>query len=1054
MTSYYNKRTKWIAILAILLVTIVLAYRLFWINLKEQATNIPTTQIGPKEKVDLYYYKHAYLTKAHQLNEEKKYDSAIYFYNQASTKFENQQLWDGYVWVNSYIARLYLFISRKNYLEALPYLQKALERGTQKLNANDPFLAATLYYYGLYFYRRKMADSSLVMYDRALKILSKNFEAVNIYTSDVYQAIGKVYFELKFDNEQAEKNYLAAIKMKEALPDSIRTSVLTPGYYELVQFYFLISDYEKAQSYCYAALDYVQTVKNFKSYWIELLQGTLASIYSQQEMDQKAIPQLKNVIEMNVKNSSESSYLAFYYNSLGDIYSRASLYDSALVYYKKVLGATKGVALFGNQDLQIATASYSIGMLYFKLKKYETALVYLNKCLEIRQKAYGDKHQETSVAFQGIGRLYKEQGRLDSALKYFGASVKASAVDFVDSGFYAVPLTTNIHVNFYSFLAITDKAEVLKQLYLQNPSDLKLLRTSFAYYCLADSLMSLFIYRYSQENTKLIFTKSNSNIYEETIDCAAFLYYKTREKKYLDLLFNFIDQRKSTLLLEARNKGDIFNHSGVSVTDQTKYKSLQQELTYLESRLEEENSPGKQDDTKLRFLLARTKNTEERISAFDDTLYKNYGYSPGNSRLKDSTTVTSLTEFSSYHNSIILEYFWGEKAVYILGIYRDKMELLKIENKELGIQVDSLQLNLVNGYVIDNKNIDFIAFQQHSYFVYKELVAPMLELLDPYNGKDAPAIIIIPDGPLSYIPFESLITSPVIEKEVDYRTLDYLLNKYAISYDYSARLLLKNYKHQSSGRSSEVLALSFSKDDTQKNSSGSLNLLRNYSMADLPGSARELKGISFYMTGKFYLGEDATENIFKREAPKYDILHLAVHGQASSSNSYSSRLIFKNGKDSSDDGSLYPYEIYNIPMKARLAVLSACESGVGKLNIGEGMYSIARGFAYAGCPSITMSLWKVNDNSTAKVMTDFYKELSAGEKVNSAIRQSKLNYLRNADRRSAHPVNWAAFVAMGNMNTVVQEKTGIETPVYVLIVFVALILSAYLIIKLRHNQSA
>ena len=162
------------------------------------------------------------------------------------------------------------------------------------------------------------------------------------------------------------------------------------------------------------------------------------------------------------------------------------------------------------------------------------------------------------------------------------------------------------------------------------------------------------------------------------------------------------------------------------------------------------------------------------------------------------------------------------------------------------------------------------------------------------------------------------------------------------------------------------------------------------------------------------MGEDATEHRFKTEAPDYTVLHLALHGESDTNSFYNSRLIFKQASDTTNDGSLYMYELLKLKLNANLAVLSACESGVGKLSKGEGVYSIARGFIQAGCPSVVMSLWKVNDAATAQLMAGFYQYLSAGQTTDVAIRTAKLTYIRESDRRLAHPSNWASFVNLGN----------------------------------------
>ena len=101
-----------------------------------------------------------------------------------------------------------------------------------------------------------------------------------------------------------------------------------------------------------------------------------------------------------------------------------------------------------------------------------------------------------------------------------------------------------------------------------------------------------------------------------------------------------------------------------------------------------------------------------------------------------------------------------------------------------------------------------------------------------------------------------------------------------------------------------------------------------------------------------------------------------------------------------------------------MAVLSSCESGLGKGYRGEGMISMASAFIYSGCENILMSLWKVNDQVSVQLMDDFYQQLLDGESIDEALRQSKLHYLERSDELSADPKIWAPLVAYGNSDQI------------------------------------
>lgn len=105
-------------------------------------------------------------------------------------------------------------------------------------------------------------------------------------------------------------------------------------------------------------------------------------------------------------------------------------------------------------------------------------------------------------------------------------------------------------------------------------------------------------------------------------------------------------------------------------------------------------------------------------------------------------------------------------------------------------------------------------------------------------------------------------------------------------------------------------------------------------------------------------------------------------------------------------------------------VPSACSTGEGRALRGEGIMSLSRGFIYAGCPSIVMSLWKAADDGTQKIMVHFYQALLQHTGKDIALQQAKLQYLSNADQITAHPFYWATFVLLGNPNAMKQGRTG------------------------------
>jgi CHAT domain-containing protein len=189
------------------------------------------------------------------------------------------------------------------------------------------------------------------------------------------------------------------------------------------------------------------------------------------------------------------------------------------------------------------------------------------------------------------------------------------------------------------------------------------------------------------------------------------------------------------------------------------------------------------------------------------------------------------------------------------------------------------------------------------------------------------------------------------------------------------------------------------------------------SLNDLPWSERELGAISEIVTSDIYTRSAATEEAFKTLAPNYGIIHLSTHAILDDRDPLYSKFVFSHGRGGSEDGYLYTYELYDLILHANLVVLSACNTGTGKMVRGEGIMSLARGFMYAGCPSIILSLWAVDDKATSLIMANFYRNLLEGESKDAALRGAKLALLASKDPVLSNPYYWAGLVAIGNTNS-------------------------------------
>jgi CHAT domain-containing protein len=309
---------------------------------------------------------------------------------------------------------------------------------------------------------------------------------------------------------------------------------------------------------------------------------------------------------------------------------------------------------------------------------------------------------------------------------------------------------------------------------------------------------------------------------------------------------------------------------------------------------------------------------------------------------------------------------------------------------------------------------EYKGYVTSAYQLYRALLEKDQKLLEDRE------LVIIPDDKLAYIPFDALLSQMPDTSKMNFRTLPYLVQDYSISYTYSATLLY-NYFDKAKLAEKDLMAFapSYQGDDRDYTAISEYRA----GLLPLPAVSKEVGFIREYVSGDVFKDSLAQESVFKKLASGYDILHLAMHTLINDTLPMYSKLAFsKPGLDDAEDGWLNTNEIYTMDLKARMAVLSACNTGSGKLQKGEGVMSLARGFLYAGCPSIVMTLWEVEDESGAYVMKDFYKFLSKGKSKNEALRSAKLAHIENADPLKAHPHYWLGYVVIGNQEPLFKSK--------------------------------
>jgi len=333
----------------------------------------------------------------------------------------------------------------------------------------------------------------------------------------------------------------------------------------------------------------------------------------------------------------------------------------------------------------------------------------------------------------------------------------------------------------------------------------------------------------------------------------------------------------------------------------------------------------------------------------------------------------------------LIEYFQADSILYAFKIEKNTPpELYQLKPNLL--QLDQL-LEILRKP--DNSENAVTPFKNLAHRVYADIVAP----LQIPTGKK---IIIIPDGQFNFLPFEVLLKDTI----GNLKTLPYLLKDHVINYQYSATIFTRLQKHHNQAQLNKILSIAPVFEGT------------DYELDESEDEIRELANI--FPTDSF-MRELATKENVLNKIDLYNILHFSTHASGGDQIANQQAYIVLY------DDTLYLNEIYQQPINANLAVLPACETNLGKYEGGEGVMSLSRAFAYAGCPSLVSTLWQANDQSTKKTIVEFYKNLEKGKAKDEALQQAKLHYLKNNE--DVHPFYWANLVVIGNTKPIESDQS-------------------------------
>lgn len=504
-------------------------------------------------------------------------------------------------------------------------------------------------------------------------------------------------------------------------------------------------------------------------------------------------------------------------------------------------------------------------------------------------------------------------------------------------------------------------------------------------------------------------------IYEYSLEAIWDLYQESKNEAYLEEMFVLIEKSKAILLSEALNEDLAQNFGGVPDSLREEEKRLVNDIKIYESKLLDAQRKNKTSNvaTFQELLLQKRAGLDQLKKHLEESYPKYYEL-----KFKDRiTSIETVQATLEKQNATFISYFVGKRNLYVLSLSSKDVKVriesfTRKENANFFRDVRSLKKQISNvSYIKTFTKQEFQELSALSHRLYQQLLEP--------EQADSKKLIISADGLLHYIPFEILLTQKVEREVVNFKSLPYLLRDYEISYQYTASLwldLLEKRKRLAKNDGS-ILGMAATYHQAFINIPQERMELRE-NLLELEGAKNEVYFLEQTYQGKFWMEALATEANFKKSSGNYEIVHLALHGLVNNRVPMKSGLVFTENGDTIEDNFLFAYELSGLNLNTNLLVLSACSTGDGSYQKGEGVLSLGRGFMYAGATSILTTLWQINDQSTQRIMQYFYQNLYEGMEKDVALQQAKLSYIEDAKGAIGHPVFWAAYVLIGDTGTV------------------------------------
>ncbi|MFC2089162.1 CHAT domain-containing protein [Bacteroidota bacterium] len=858
-------------------------------------------------------------------------------------------------------------------------------------------------------------DSAVSYYLEAISIQSALVGHYDKFTGYLYHNLGVVYKKLYH-----LKKALTTLNTSEEILEDIDSEsfFLSYIYNNKANIFYTYSDYAEAEIYYRNSLNHLINLNAIDNESFGTITLNLFNVIIAQNRLEEAKKLISDIKEINVTGSNaytKHMFLAQAYDIFGEIELAYKEFELA----KETLESLDIINPLDRIELNFRLAS-----LLLKEKKLEKSNEVLIENLQLFQELKAIDFKKLAETYLLIGEIQLSKKDYKNAYKWLTESItklqnKLTEAN-LDSNTNSSKILSNIFIDLKHLLA-----KVCQVLYEEN-NNIYYLQQSLDLYSEIIEDFKIFRLHMKNEDSKLQNTEFRISFLKEAINLAFRFYEFTGDNKYIDLAFYYAENTKSFVLLSEIKSVEAMQFADLPKEILEQEASLSNEITAYEEFIYDEKTSLFPDSSKLLTLNTKLFHLSDDYHNLLDSLEANY---PKYFNLKYNPNFITPSEVQKNlsHKEALVEYVLYDTILTTFVIDKENIHVLS-QNLEPGFgeKCFAYYSLLQNQDFSKGVHETYKEYVQLGRMFYETLVAPVLEVTKSRE------ITFVPDGEIMYLPFESFVTKDVDNEYINYMQLPYLIYDLSVGYSYSSTMLFSpRLRHKIPKNKVLAFAPSYT---SLLNADDSLMRDRQVMptfLLPLPGANQEVSYISKTVPSDIYIDSAASEGTFKAKASDYSILHLAMHTIMNDEEPMFSKLAFtRNANDTTEDDDLFTYEIYNMKLNAEMVVLSSCSSGYGRMQKGEGMMSMARGFIYAGCPSIVMTLWQVSDKSSSELMSNFYRHLRKGKSKKKSLRQAKIDYIETSDNLKSNPYFWSAFMVVGDNSPLYRRNAGIYLGIF------------------------